>query len=153
MPEGFGGPLGGPMGGGPMMPRGMPSPETVMRPAPGGADGRAVLSSPLAQRLGGPLMQAQQQQQMGKALSIARTMIQAIAKQMAESDPKRAADLEQMAAKLLKLMPAGPPPPTTAAGVRPMAGALPQPGAGGPAGSPPPPVGGTTALSGLPGMG
>lgn len=117
---------------------------------PGGAEGRTVLNSPLAERLGGPLQLQQQQQQLGRMAGIARQMLQGIARALADTDPKRAAEFETIGAKLLKMIPPSQGAPTSPVGVQGMAQRMPQGGPGPgqmPTGTPPPPAGGS-ALSG-----
>lgn len=142
MPDGFGGPLGPGGMGGPMMPARMAPPETAQRPMPGGAEGRTVLSSPLAERLGGPLMQAQKMQQIGRIANIARMALQSIAKAIQDTNPKMAAEYETMAAKLLRVSPPQPGPPTSPQGVGQMAQQMPAAGGGPNPAMPPPAMGG-----------
>jgi hypothetical protein len=148
MPDGFPMPMMGGLGG-PMAPGRMASPETVMRPMPGQVEGRTVMNSPLAERLGGPLQQMQQLQQQSRMAGIARTMIDTLSKSFVDSNPKLASELQIMSAKLLKTLPPQPAPPTTPTAVQGVAGQLPMGGPGGPVGQMPPPAVGGTALSGL----
>src|SRR5262245_44199726 len=101
----MGGPMTAPMArgiGGPVAPTRLSAPETLMRPQPGGADGRTVLASPLADRVAGPLMQQQQQAQWAKQLTIARQMIEGVARAMMGTDPKTASELLSVLSKLTK---------------------------------------------------
>lgn len=109
------------------------SPETAQPPM--GPEARTLLASPIGDKLVGPLMQMQQQQQMGQAAGQIRSMLQKLAAGLKDTDPIKAVKLEKMAADLMTLTPPspGPPGPQGAAG---MAG--PNPG-GGPGGGTPPP--------------
>src|SRR4249920_4154382 len=98
------GPLGPGPGGPPMPPPPMSSPEMDQ----GGAispEVSTILSSPLADRLVGPLMQMQKMGKMAKVGDAVRGMLKMLAGQMLEMDPKKAATLEQLAAKILTLLP------------------------------------------------
>lgn len=131
--------LGGPIGQTPIS-----SPETNMAMAPGSIspEVNTILASPLADRLIGPIMEMQQMQKMAKTGDMVRTVLQSMAKQIISVDPKKASDLEQLAAKLIKLLP--------------MPGGMPSPGAMqkdlGPSGTagmpqfPPPAVGPPSAM-------
>ena len=88
-----------PGGGAPGMSGDMSSPEmTQGGPSP---ERNTLLASPLADRIGGGLQQ--QQGRLAMMVQIARKLLQAISQQLSMSDPKAAADVEQFAAKLLKL--------------------------------------------------
>ncbi len=131
-----------------MAPGRMAPPETVMRPQPGGVEGRTVMASPLADRLGGPLQMMQQMQQEQRQLGMMTQMLSVMARNTADQDPKRAADFYRVIADIQKrLMRPSPGPPTSPAGVQGMAGRLPMSGAPGQGG--PPPAAGGAPLSGL----
>ena len=91
---GPGGPMGGAGGGG-----GMASPE--LNQGPPSPERNTLLASPLADRIGGGLQQAQGR--LAMMVQIARKILQSISTQLSMSDPKAAAEIESFAAKLLKL--------------------------------------------------
>jgi hypothetical protein len=95
-------------------------------------------------------MQQQQMAQQAKQLGLAKQMIEGVARAWTDTDPKRAADLLQILAKLTKAIPQAGGPPTNAAGVMGMAQGLP-PGGGAPPMAMPPPNAGRPM--GPPGMG
>ena len=132
-----------PMG---QMPRpNLSSPE--LNSGPPSPERNSLLSSPMADRLGGGLVQANSR--LAMLVKMVRQGLQAISVMLRDSDPKAAAEVEQFAAKLLRM--------SATANVRPPAvaqmanaGGLPQ----GPQGGVPPSPGGMSMqppLSGLAG--
>jgi hypothetical protein len=142
-----GGPLGPAGMGGPLAPGRMASPETTMRPVPGGAEGRTVLSSPLADRLGGPLMQQQKMQATSRQFQMALQMLRAVADSFRDTDPKMAGKLYNSIGGLMKAFPPVQPAPTSVPGVGQLASQMPAQG-GMPRPGIPPAVPGTSPLSG-----
>lgn len=130
----FGTPLG-PALASPEVTQGPPSPER-----------NTILASPLADRIGGGISQTSQ---LPMLVNLVRKGLQAISVMLRDSDPKAAADVEQFAAKLLKLSVTAPVRPGAIPG---MAAQLPGgPGMGGagmPMGHPPMAVPGTGVMAG-----
>jgi len=129
----------------------MASPETTsaINPLSPSPEAGTVLASPLADRLIGPLMEMQQQQKMGQQGQAIRAMLKMLASQMMDKDPRAAQQLEQLAAKLITLLPQGGAPPTTPNKMAGAAGRMPSAAMGSfppPAVSPPGamPLGGAT---------
>lgn len=120
----FGTPLG-PALASPEMMQGPPSPER-----------NTILASPLADRLGG----IGQTNQLPMLVNMVRKGLSAISTMLRDSDPRAAADVEEMAAKLLKL--------SVTAGARP--GAIPAMAERmqSPMGFPPMPAPGTGVMAG-----
>ena len=147
----FGG-VGGGMGG-PLSPAGrMAPPEMTERPAPGNVDSRTLISSPLADRIGGPLMEQQEMAKEAQMLhKMAVPVILQIARRRQERDPKSSAKLYKIAGDLVQAVPPVQPPPTSLGGMSRMTGGMPPMPGGAPGGSgaPPAPVPGTgSTLSG-----
>lgn len=141
---------GGSMGG--LAPAGrMASPETFQRPAPGNVDSRTLLSSPLADRISGPLMQQQVMAQQAKMMhQMAVPIIMQIARSRQESDPKSSSKLFKIVGDLVAAVPPVQPPPTSPGGMARATAGMPMPGGQPGMGGPPPPVAGTagSTLSG-----
>src|SRR5262245_51698375 len=98
-------------GAGPMPNAQPPSPEAM--PAGGvSPEVQTILASPLADRLVGPLMAMQKMGKMAKVGDAIRGLLQGLAKEMLEFDPKKSATLEQLSAKILTLLPQPEGPPT-----------------------------------------
>jgi hypothetical protein len=129
----------GPMAGAPPPP--MASPE--MRGGPPTPAARTLMASPLADHMAGGLAPPQNPQ-LPRIADLVRQGLHAISVMLRDTDPKSAADVEMMGAKLLKIVPTPPPAPGPggvagmAGGVPPGGQAMPPPAApgAGPGGSP-----------------
>jgi len=92
----------GAMGLPPMRPQ-MPSPEVFQggrTPEPA-----TIMASPLADRIGGLLMQRQQQAVFARVAETIRNGLRLLASVKQAQDPKQAAQIERMAAQLLQMFP------------------------------------------------
>lgn len=154
-PAGMAGPMQA-AGRMPSPPPSLASPETVQRAAPGNVDSRTILSSPLADQMAGPMMAQQQQAQNSKMIhGLVIPILQKIANQTRESDPKGAATLFKNVADLTQKFPPVQMPPTSPGGMAHAAQGMPQPGSPPLMGGGPPPPAGPAGppLSGpMPGM-
>ena len=128
----------------------MPRPPNLTSPemnsGPPSPERNSMLASPMADRLGGGLMQANSR--LAMLVKMVRQGLQAISVMLRDSDPKAAAEVEQFAAKLLRLGATANVSPA-AVGRMASAGGLPQSGPG----SPPPSPGGMSMQPPLSGLG